>query len=57
MALLGSAGFLLVMALVIYAGLIVVGAEFKDVMASVLGGVAVVDLLLGLWFYRSSLSS
>jgi hypothetical protein len=56
-ALCASAGFLLVLALVIYSGFVAVGSGIKDVVASVLGAVAVMDLLLGLWFFRSSLSS
>jgi hypothetical protein len=56
LALLASAGFLLVTALVIYTGLLPVGDEIKGTVAAVLGAVAAVDLLLGFWFFRSSLS-
>jgi hypothetical protein len=56
-ALCAGAGLLLVMAMVIYTGLMPVGGEIQGTVASVLGAVAVVDLLVGFWFLRSSWSA
>lgn len=56
LALLSSAGLLLAMALVIYMGLLPVGSALEGTVAAVLGAAAVVDVLLGFWFFRSSLS-
>jgi hypothetical protein len=57
LALFASAGLLLIVALAIYTGLVPVAAGIEGMVASVLGAVAVVDLLVGFWFFRSSLSA
>jgi hypothetical protein len=56
-ALCASAGLLLVMALVVWIGLMPVGGEIQGTVASVLVAVALVDLLMGFWFLRSSWSA
>ncbi|MCC7033450.1 MAG: hypothetical protein IT179_11520 [Acidobacteria bacterium] len=52
-----SALLLIAMAGAIYAGLLPFPDEMRGTVATIFGGVAVVDLLLGFWFFRSSLSS
>jgi hypothetical protein len=56
-ALCASAGLLLVMALAVSTGLMPVGGEIQGTVASVLVAVALVDLLMGFWFLRSSWSA
>jgi hypothetical protein len=48
---------LLIVSLVVYAGVFPVDPTLRVQLASVLGLVAMVDVLLGFWFFRSSLSS
>lgn len=40
-----------------YTGVLPVAAEIRGLLAGVLTAVAAVDLLIGFWFFRSSLSS
>jgi hypothetical protein len=57
MALGASALLLAGMATVIYTGLFPFPDDMRSTVAGVFGAVAAVDLLLGFWFFRSSLSS
>ncbi|HQZ39990.1 MAG TPA: hypothetical protein PLH72_13205 [Vicinamibacterales bacterium] len=57
LALWASAAFLGGLAMAASAGLVPVAAELRTTLAAVLGGVAVVDALIGFWFFRSSLNS
>jgi hypothetical protein len=57
LALGGSALLLAGMATALYTGLLPFPDELRTTLAGVLGAVAAVDLLLGFWFFRSSLSS
>jgi hypothetical protein len=55
---LGSSALLLAgMATAIYTGLLPFPDDVRTTLAGVLGAVAALDLLLGFWFFRSSLSS
>jgi hypothetical protein len=54
---LGSSALLAGMATAIYTGLLPFPDDVRTTLAGVLGAVAAVDLLLGFWFFRSSLSS
>ena len=54
---LGASGLLLgVLGAVVYAGGLPFADDLRTTVAAVFGAVAVVDLLLGFWFFRSSLS-
>jgi hypothetical protein len=55
LALWAGASLLLTVAALIYAGAFPLDATLRLRAASVLGLVAVVDLFIGLWFFRSSL--
>jgi len=57
LALGGSALLLAGMATALYTGLLPFPDELRTTLPGVLGAVAAVDLLLGFWFFRSSLSS
>ena len=57
LALWAGAFLLLIVAAVVYTGALPLDAAIRVRVASVLGLVAMVDLLLGFWFFRSSLSS
>ena len=57
MALGASALLLVVMAGAIYGGVLPFPDDMRAMVASIFVGVAAVDLLLGFWFFRSSLSS
>jgi hypothetical protein len=57
LALWAGASLLLIVAVVVYAGVFPLDGALRVRAASVLGLVAMVDLLLGVWFFRSSLSS
>ena len=55
LALFTGAGVLTGMALAIYAGLAPVEENARSTVAAVLGAAAALDLLIGFWFFRSSL--
>jgi hypothetical protein len=57
LALWAGACLLLIVAAVVYAGMLPLDGALEVRVALVLGLVAMVDLLLGFWFFRSSLSS
>ena len=57
LAMWAGASLLLIVAAVVYAGVFPLDDALRFRAASVLGLVAMVDLLLGFWFFRSSLSS
>ena len=57
MALGASALLLAGMATAIYAGALPFPEDLRATLAGVLGAASAVDLLLGFWFFRSSLSS
>jgi hypothetical protein len=57
LAMWAGASLLLMVAAAVYAGVFPLDDALKVRAASVLGLVALVDLLLGFWFFRSSLSS
>jgi hypothetical protein len=57
LALWAGASLLLIVAAAVYGGMFPLDATLRVRVASVLGLVAMVDLLLGFWFFRSSLSS
>jgi hypothetical protein len=57
LAMWAGASVLLMVAAAVYAGVFPLDAALRVRAASVLGLVAVVDLLVGVWFFRSSSSS
>jgi len=57
LAMWSGALLLLIVSLVVHAGVFPVDPALRVRLASVLGLVAMVDVLLGFWFFRSSLSS
>jgi hypothetical protein len=57
LALFAGAGILTGMALAINAGLAPVEGNVRSTVAGVLGLAAALDLLIGFWFFRSSLSA
>jgi hypothetical protein len=57
LALFAGAGILTGMALAIYAGLAPVDDNVRGPVAAVLGSAAALDVLIGFWFFRSSLSA
>jgi hypothetical protein len=56
LAMWSGALLLLIIALVVYAGVLPLEPSIRVQVAAVLGLVGIVDLLLGLWFFRSSSS-
>lgn len=56
-ALWAGALMLVALAVAIYAGVFPVAPEVRGTVAGVLGAVAAVDTVLGLWFFRASLTS
>jgi hypothetical protein len=57
LALFAGAGILTGMALAIYAGLGPVEQNVKSAVAGVLGLAAAFEMLIGFWFFRTSLSA
>jgi len=57
LALWASASLLAVLALGFYLGALPIDDQLRGTVGGVLGAVAAVDLLLGFWFFRSSLTS
>ena len=57
LALGASALLLVVMAALVYSGVLPFPDELRATVAAIFGGVAAVDLLPGFWFFRTSLSS
>jgi len=57
LALWGSATILVGAALAVALGVLPVDDDLRITLAAVLGTVAAVDLVIGFWFFRSSLSS
>ena len=57
LALFAGAGILTGTALAIYAGLAPVEENVRSTIAGVLGSAAALDVLIGFWFFRSSLSA
>jgi hypothetical protein len=57
LAMWAGASVLLIVAAVVYAGAFPLDSALRVRAVMVLGLVAMVDLLLGFWFFRSSLSS
>jgi hypothetical protein len=57
LALLGSAGILILTAVAAYTGLLPIGDDVRGIVAGVLGLAAALDLVAAFWFFRSSISS
>jgi hypothetical protein len=57
LALWSSAAVLGFIALAFYLGVFPLADDLRGTIAGVLGAVAMVDFLLGFWFFRSSLTS